>query len=201
MRKAVAVVALLFFGGAAASCSDDDTLRPAEEGPGGGSGAAGGGSSTPQDAGGGGADDALPAFCNDLAADGTLVDGIAESGDPPVGTGGTVALGTYGLTDYRVYVGAGVPGLTGKLYRSVISLTDGFLQQVLEEQRSGTALDAGTTEVRSTSSFVTSGTDFVTAPICPASGVSATFSYTATDSRLVWSNLTTGEVWTFDLRP
>lgn len=201
LRKTVAV-AILVLGGAAASCSDDETLRPAEDSNTGGGGGGSGGSSTPQDASVDETDDdATPASCNDLEDDVSLVDGIAASGDPPVGTGGTVVDGTYGLTDYRIYVGTGVPGLTGKAYRSVISIADGIVQQVLEEQRSGTTLDAGTTVVRTTSSFVTSGTDLVTAAICPSSGPSATFSYTATDSRLVWSNLASGEVWTFDLRP
>lgn len=201
----MAVVALSLVA-AVASCADEgSSFRPAEGSDGPGPGASGGGGSTP---GGGNADgsadaedDATAALCNELDLDVPIVDGIAETGEPVPGSGGTVVEGTYGLTDYRTYVGTGVPGLTGKSYRAVISIADGILQHVSEEERSGSRLDAGTSVVRRTSSFVTSGTDFVTAAVCPSSGSSEVFSYTATDSRLVLSDLASGEVLTFDLRP
>lgn len=134
--------------------------------------------------------------CGSLTLTGLLVDRIGVVGDPPVSSGGTVADGSYDLTSYVVYVGAGgVAGPTGLTARSTIRIAAGKIEQVLEIGGSS-ALKT----VRSISAYNATAATFATTELCPNVGGGAQRQFTANAPTLVLTDLTTKEAFTFAKR-
>lgn len=181
----------------AAGCSDP----PAKPGPavvtgppvvtGGGGGGDGGSSADGGDA----STDA--GVCTDLPNTGTLVDRTGVQGDPPTANGGTVADGTYDLSAYTVYVGAsGVAGPTGITAKGTIRIGAGKIDQVLELGGTGKTPTATATR----SAYTASGATFAETQLCPATGAGAQLQFTANDTLLILTDLTTKEAFTFTKR-
>lgn len=188
----LAFVPMAFVG----ACSDPPT-RPAPAGEGsakpplpvGGSSDAGRPDSG-RDADGGG--DA--STCNDLVTTGSLIDRIGIVGDPPVSTGGVVADGTYELTVYSVYVGpGGLGGPTGITAKSNLRISGGRSDDILELGGSGKA----TTTSRSNNTYGISAASFATTELCPRTGGGKARQFTANDTTLTLTDLTTKEAFTF----
>jgi hypothetical protein len=181
----------------AAACSDPATKpgpavvtgTPPVTGGGGGGGSDGGTD------GGDAGDDA--GVCTDLANTGTLVDRTGVQGDPPTSTGGTVVDGTYDLSAYTVYVGtSGVAGPTGITAKASIRIGAGKIDEVLE--LGGTGKTTTTTATRS--GYAASGATFAETQLCPATGAGAQLQFTASDTLLVLTDLSTKEAFTFTKR-
>lgn len=157
---------------------------------GGGAAAEGGARLDAGDAGDGGA-------CNVFPNTGTLVDRVAFIGDPPVSTGGTVVDGLYDLTDYIVYVAlGGISGPTGVTMKATLSVREGVVEQVTETGGGG----AQPKVERKSSAFSVTGSTFATTELCPVSGASGSRQYTATGARLILTDPTLKEAFTFTLR-
>lgn len=144
------------------------------------------------DGGDAGAVDASGDTCTDLAADAKLVDRIAEQGEPPDSTGGTVTDGTYDLSNYVVYVGVGtLPGPTGISARATIRIAAGVIERVFE-----TGGNSPPQTTRSKSRFTLLGATFTDTAICPATHA-AQSQYTAREAEIVFVDLVTKEAFTF----
>jgi hypothetical protein len=136
------------------------------------------------------------AACNDVALTGVLVDRIGINGDPPVGVGGTVVDGTYDLTGYSVYVGAGgVAGPTGISARGTIRISGGRIDEITEFSGSGP-----TTQARKSSGYSAASATFATTEICPNVGGSRQRQFTAADPLLTLTDMATKEAFTFTKR-
>jgi hypothetical protein len=138
------------------------------------------------------------AACNDVVLTGVLVDriGFNSSDSPPVGVGGTVVDGTYDLTSYSVYVGAGgVAGPTGISARGSIRISGGKLDEITEFSGSGP-----TTQVRKSSGYSAASATFATTEICPNVGGGSQRQFTATDPLLTLTDMVTKEAFTFTKR-
>lgn len=202
MRRVLFV--LLFAASSLAfSCKDDPDWPPPGGGTGeaiGSSGSGGGGG----DGGGRGEGGALDSgdggdggVCTDLANDGIVVDQNRIVGDPPTGTGGQIADGTYSLTQADVYVGAaGVPGPSGVTFQGAMRLTQGTLERVLRQQANQTATP---TESRSTGPLTARGTTFTVVQSCPAQ-FQDQYTYSVLNNTLNITSLLTKESFTFTLR-
>jgi hypothetical protein len=165
---------------------------PIGAGAGGGSGTGEGGTG---DGGEGDSGDAGGA-CTDLPLQGVVVDQNAVTGDPPNGSGGTVADGTYDLTLATLYVGAaGTPGPTGLEFRGVLRLSGGTFERVHEEALTGQPPQ----EERTSGTFAAGGTTFSLARSCPTPAQDQ-LSYSAISNTLVITSLLTRESFTFTLR-
>ena len=71
--------------------------------------------------------------CSDIPLNGALVDRTGVVGEPPVAPGGTIADGTYDLTQDTVYVGAGgVAGPTGITAKATIRIAGGKLDERIQ---------------------------------------------------------------------
>jgi hypothetical protein len=125
MRRIACFALCLSVSIATYACKDDDKKPPvsADNGNGGPSTSTGGGTeggagdASSIDGGGDGA----VAACNSVTNDGDAVEQNRIVGDPPIGSGGTIAVGTYELTQADVYVGAGgTPGPSGVTYRGIL---------------------------------------------------------------------------------
>jgi hypothetical protein len=135
--------------------------------------------------------------CTDLPLTGTLVDRTGVLGDPPTSTGGTIVDGDYDLTVYSVFVGAGgVSGPTGITAKASIRLASGKIDEVLE--LGGTGKTVTTTATRST--FSASGATFAETQLCPMNGAGSQLQYTANDTILTLTDLSTKEAFTFTKR-
>ena len=181
----------------AIACSDPPP-RPAPGvgsstpiGSGGGSSAGEGGtdSGSAVDGGDGG-------VCNDLVNAGQTIDRIGVVGDPPIAQGGVVADGTYSLTDYSVYVGAGgLGGPTGLTAKASIRIAAGRFDERYEFGGSGNP------STRSTSSaYSATGATFAANELCPTTTAGKQLQYTSNDPVLVLVNLSTKEAFTFTKR-
>ena len=157
----------------------------------GGGGASGDGGSS---AGEGGDDGGV---CTDLANTGQLVDRTGVQGEPPTSTGGTVVDGNYDLTAYAVYVGAsGVAGPTGITAKASLRIGAGKVDEIIEVGGTGK-----TTTVKSArSAYSASGATFAETQLCPATGAGAQFQFTAQDTILTLTDLSTKEAFTFTKR-
>lgn len=134
--------------------------------------------------------------CNVVPLTGVLVDRIGVVGDPPVSTGGIIADGSYDLTLYSAYVGAGgVGGPTGLTAKATLSIAAGKIDQVLEI---GGSSPLKTTRTRS--AYTTSAATFATTELCPNTGGGASRQYTATDVQIILTDLVTKEAFTFAKR-
>lgn len=196
-RHALVLATFLLPVGAAGACSDPPERPPAgggslsggSAGGGGGGGGEGGVDSGTNDSGDGG-------VCNDLVIASQTVDRIGVLGEPPAGRGGTIVDGTYQLTDYSVFVGAGgVGGPTGITAKGAIRITAGTLDELYEFGGSGNP------SVRSASStYSATAATFATTELCPRAGVGATRQYTSNDTVLVLTDTATKEAFTFTKR-
>ena len=185
-----------------AACKDE-TERPPPAGDlpqapplGGGAGGGGTGSDTEggtTDGGVVGAGDA--GACTDLPLQGPVVDQDAVTGDPPNGSGGAVADGTYDLTLATLYVGAGTPGPTGLQFRGALRLSGGTFERVHEEAITGQSPQ----EERTSGTFAAGGTTFSLRRDCPT-GAQDQLSYSAISNTLVITSVPTRESFTFTLR-
>jgi len=132
--------------------------------------------------------------CNALQTTGSVVDRIGVVGDPPVSSGGTVIDGTYELSIYSVYVGAGgVGGPTGITAKSNLLVAGGRIDDVLELGGSGKT----TSTTRTNSSYAITGASLASTELCPTVGGGKTRQFTATDSSVTLTDLTTKEAFTF----
>lgn len=132
--------------------------------------------------------------CNDLVTTGSLIDRIGIVGDPPVSNGGVVADGTYELTVYSVYVGpGGLGGPTGITAKSNLRISGGKVDEVLEVGGSGKA----TSTTRSNSAYAITAASFATTELCPRTGGGKARQFTANDTTLTLTDLTTKEAFTF----
>lgn len=134
--------------------------------------------------------------CNDLdLANARLVDRTGVADEPPTGTGGAIKDGTYYLTNYTAYVGAGgIVGPTGVTARGALRITDDTLEQVLEFGG-----NSPTTTERTRSTFVLAAATFSATLTCPGAGT-VQRQYSAPDGQIVFIDNTTKEAFTFDLR-
>jgi hypothetical protein len=199
-RHALVLAAVLLPGGAVAACSDPPNRPPAGQGSIGGGAVSGGGGGGSAEGGvdAGDADGALGdgGVCNDLVITGQTVDRIGVLGDPPAGKGGTIVDGTYVLTDYSVFVGAGgVGGPTGITAKGAIRFTGGRVDELLEFGGTGNP-----SVVSTSSSYGATAATFATTQLCPSSGVGATLQYTSNDPVIVLTDPATKEAFTFTKR-
>jgi hypothetical protein len=156
---------------------------------GGGGGGDGGTTTTEAGADGG--------VCSELANTGQLIDRTGVQGDPPTATGGTVVDGNYDLTAYAVFVGtSGVAGPTGITAKASIRIGAGKVDEIIE--LGGTGKTTTTTITRS--AFSASGATFAETQLCPATGAGAQLQFTAQDTILTLTDLSTKEAFTFTKR-
>jgi hypothetical protein len=161
----------------AAGCSSGSTSTTPED-------AGHGDSSTPQDAGGGqdaGIDSPVEAeaaaeaatVCNTLANAAPAVPVQTFAQDPPTPLGGTIADGTYWMTEAAIYTGPDGPSGTNGTSQTTIQITGDTIQVV----------SAGDPPTR-TVTIATSGTSYTSTDTCPDTTV-IQGSYTATATTFV----------------
>lgn len=203
MGRELAVVLFLVATVVAPGCKDDDSRPPVANDignspTGGGGGGGGGAGDGGNGADSGGLDSGSDAgACNALPNDGNVVDQNRVVGEPPTGTGGTIADGTYELTGAEVYVGAsGVPGPSGVTYQGVLRLANGKLERVTTMTPSQGATPI---ETRTFGDLVAGGTSFTVTQSCPAP-FQDQFTYSVLNTTLNITSLITKESFTFTLR-
>lgn len=181
------------------ACSDPPEKPPVGGGgppilPGGG-GIPTGEGGVPRDGGDGGRDGGEGGVCNDLVNAGQVIDRVGIVGEPPVARGGVVADGTYSLTDYTVYVGAGgIGGPTGLTAKATIRITGTKLEELFESGGSGNP------SVRTTTSgFSAAGATFAITGSCGVLGTRQ-FQFTSNDPVLTLTDLASKEAFTFTKR-
>ncbi len=131
--------------------------------------------------------------CTDLELTGVVIDRVGVASDPPVSSGGVVVDGTYDLSVYEVFVGAGgIVGPTGITARSSIRMASGTLEQVLE-----VGGNSPSTTARTKSAYVATGAAFSSTLLCPSSGGGLQRQFTADGAKIVFTDLTTKEAFTF----
>jgi len=106
--------------------------------------------------------------CNSLTNDATPIMGTCGTGSQPVGTGGTIAPGTYVLSAQAVY-GAGCTA--GTKYQVTMLIADGCLERV-----DGTGANA----IHRNQNISTSGTQLLRTSSCGPGLPAATYTATAT---------------------
>jgi hypothetical protein len=151
-----------------------------------------GGSATPDAAADSGGDARADsgAACNTLVNTTIAVERIAVPNQLPVALGGALQDGTYRITDFAVYTGAGgSSGPTGATVAAVISLDNGRIEQV-------TKLN-GNAEERSSGAFTVNGNSLVVTLSCPTAATPTTVGYTATASQLSLIFSSSNEVATY----
>jgi hypothetical protein len=137
------------------------------------------------DAGDGGTTDApvdaprdAPVACTSIALLGSLVPGTFMASAPPAATGGAIADGTYVLTGYRIYTGAGgLTGPTGQSIRTTMRLAGGAYESV-----STSSVDPS--EARVSGTYVASNTSFAYLLQCPVQS-NGSETYTSDGATLV----------------
>ena len=202
------IVASLVFASALVTLTacKEETERPPPAGdlpraPPIGGGAGGGGTGTSSEGGtaadAGGGDPSDGGTCTALPIQGAVVDQNAVTGDPPNGSGGTVADGTYDLTLATLYAGAaGTPGPTGLQFRGVLRLSGGTFERVHEEAITGQPPQ----EERTSGTFAAGGSTFSLSRDCPLPAAQDQLRYSAISNTLVLTSLVTKESFTFTLR-
>ncbi|GAC1352504.1 MAG: hypothetical protein NVSMB1_16000 [Polyangiales bacterium] len=118
--------------------------------------------------------------CNTLVNSGTAISGTFVDATAPAPLGGTIANGTYRLTDIAIYTGPG--GATGVSPSSlqVTAKIEGTTMNSVSSDSSGAK------EERETLSLKTSGTSVTLTPICSSDmAVADTADYTAKDKVLI----------------
>jgi hypothetical protein len=129
MRKRLLLIAFAGMAALGMACKEDPKRPPVGEGAAGPIANAGGatsGDGGEDDDDGGDADggEGGAGACTDVAITGAVVDLLAVADNPPPGLGGTIAEGTYTLTDARLYAGIGaLPGPTNTSYQGTIRAT------------------------------------------------------------------------------
>ncbi len=177
-----------------AACEDPPPKPPIEDSPAGrqvAGGSSDGGvitvvdsgvkdSSTPVDAG----------ACTDVSAESATINQQAIIGDVPQGTGGTIADGTYQVTDATFYVNvSGVPGLTGASYQGRIRVTGTtFERHLIFKSSSGAVAE---TLVKGT--FVQGGGGNATLSLTCPFATQESVSFSVNGASVVLSNLVTKE--------
>lgn len=186
------------------ACKDDPNRPPAASdtgqapttgaGGGGGANADGGNEGGLADA---GTDSGDAGVCNTLANDADVVDQNRIVGDPPTGTGGNVADGTYELTSADLYVGAsGTPGPSGATFQGVIRITAGTFERTMNVVANQ---GAAPIESRSIATYTAAGTTFTATQSCPAP-FQDQYTYSVVGNTLNLTSLLTKESFTFTLR-
>jgi len=190
--RSVVVFGVVGLSAVAVGCADPEPKPPA-----------GTGSSVPVGGGGSsleGGSDASTAIdsgvCNNIVNEGLTIDRIGVVGEPPVTQGGVVAEGTYRLTDYTLYVGAGgIGGPTGLTAKATIRLAGGKFDEIIELGGSGNP------SVQSTSNaYSAAGATLALNELCPTTTAGKQFQYTSNDPVLLVVNLSTKEAFTFTKR-
>jgi hypothetical protein len=138
--------------------------------------------------------------CTDLVLTGAeaqvLENGVQEA--PLAGTGGTVANGTYDLTQSSRFVGAsGFPGPTGTTYKAILRITAGTTYDKVQVQ--GSSSSTAVIEIDQHGVLQTASTNATLSLTCP-SVVVQSLSYTATDTTLTLIDLEIGISQTYTLR-
>lgn len=183
------------------ACQDDPKRPPVSEG----------GSITPGTSGGGGGSDGGPADggntgdqpCTDLENSTDFVEQLAVLDGVPAGTGGQITVGTYDLSEARLYlgVGAGTPGLTGTNFRGSLRVNaDGTTIErvmVVSTDRVDGGAEASSAVLGTISP---SGVNATITLSCPTAGTE-NITYTALSNSLTLSNLTTKESFVYTKQP
>lgn len=143
--------------------------------------------------------DGATAQCTPIALTGVVVDEQGTDGNVPNGNGGTIADGTYNLTQVARYVGAtggiGV-GPTGNTYQETIQITNGT---TFERVRVVASNATTGTEARYAGVMVATSPNVSVTFSCPLQ-TTEQYSYTATGSSLVLisgAGAATGEQYTY----
>lgn len=188
----------LHFAGVAAlvaACGDEPTRPLVTESPGrpaiGAGGASGSGGAL--DA---GADASDAGECTSLPLTGGTIPQQTATGEVPVGTGGSIANGTYDITEAVIYGGAAaLPGPSGASYQGSIRITDQtFERHVLFKSAGGAVVESsskGTLNVKDASGVIA-----LTCPYATQEQVT----YTVSGNSLVISNIVTRESFGFTKR-
>ena len=114
--------------------------------------------------------------CNSLVNVASPVTVTVTGGTAPVGTGGTVANGTYTVTSAMVIDGDLVDaGLPASMARTTFSISASTIGTVTTSSGQTTTAEA---------TFATVGRNFTLTPTCPAGGMVETGTYTATATTL-----------------
>jgi hypothetical protein len=88
--------------------------------------------------------DGAPGPCNTLANNGPIVTIVNQAGSPPAPQGGSIADGTYYLTDLSVFTGADAgAGSTGELVKKTIQIA-GSTEQSIVHSGLGTVITTDT---------------------------------------------------------
>lgn len=202
MRRSFCLSLFLVGSLAIFACQEDEKRPPAASDTGGPNVGSGGGSSNGEggvtDSGGvvdSGSD--AGTACNDLVNTDIAVEQNRVVGDPPTGTGGSIADGTYDLTLAEVYVGAsGTPGPSGVTYKGVLRLTNGKLERI-------TAMtpNQGASPIVSTTygDLVAGGSTFTVTQSCPVP-FQDQYTYSVVSNKLNITSLITKESFTFTPR-
>jgi hypothetical protein len=199
-RFALVLAVVLVQVGVVAACSDPapkpapsvsgSTSPPNISGGGGEGGADSGRDGGAPDGGDGG-------ICTDVTIRGALVDRTGVVGEPPVATGGTIADGSYDLTQDTVYVGAGgVGGPTGITIKATIRIAGGKLDEHFQIGGTGKT----TTETTTSSLYTATGATLAATRICPAGTGGKQFQFTAVDTVLTLTDVALKEAFTFTKR-
>jgi hypothetical protein len=107
--------------------------------------------------------------CNDIVNDAPMVSPTVSKGALPVGTGGTIADGTYALTKYEIEPTSLVPAT---LTISIVVVIHGSALQVAQE--------LGGSPSRTNYTLATTGNQITLAPTCGLPPALVWTSYTAT---------------------
>jgi hypothetical protein len=203
MRRSFCFVVFLVGSLAVFACKEDEKRPPAttDTGQATSSGVGGGGGGSSGEGGvldSGDSDSGGDAgSCNALDNDGNVVDQNRIVGDPPTGTGGQIADGTWELTEAALYVGAGgTPGPSGVTFKGVLRLTLGKLERVTEMTANQGANPITT---RTFGDLVAGGSSFTVTQSCPAP-FQDQYTYSVVNNTLNITSLITKESFTFTLR-
>jgi hypothetical protein len=191
MRRPLSLLAFaLVMASAFAACSDDPKRPPHAADPSVQPG-------TPASGGGGGEagtrDSATPTqdgatLCHDRQLTGIEVQETGVAGDPPAGTGGTLAEGNYDLIEAQKFVGTGTPGATGVTYRASIRITGQLLDRYVRQSGANDKIVRGT--------FAQTGASITFNATCPTQSQEQ-LTYTVTSNNLTLTDVIARTSWTF----
>lgn len=184
MKKTIGVLLVLLGVAAVAACDDDDNASPAADTPDASNGGKDASNTGKTDAGSSqdaaGSDDSATdggGTCNELTNGATDVSPTSDPGALPDAKGGTIADGTYFLTEVRTY-GGGM--LDGTFRRTVVISGGATLLQLV-------ANDSAEPEFHSTSTIVTKGTAVTLTDTCTTEKTPTPIpygAYTASDTTI-----------------
>lgn len=171
----------------------EQTTQPTPGGGGGGGDRSDAATSVPE----GGSTDVDAGACTDLAIGGATSDEAAVADVAPAGAGTTITDGTYNLTNVQVFVGGAQAGPTGNTYRATVRITSGttFERILVYAPQGGTP-----TTTRSRGVIATVGVSATVSLSCPLV-TQEQYSFTATTTQLVLTDLVTKRQYTFARSP